>query len=172
MDLIAESEDPDIAPVSSRPSSPNVPDYSDLPKSKEQAEPGLQNRGFRVVGQSGIGKSFWLLFSVTKRLLERQPTFLQLVPGSFVLFCEQGVFQFGNDVIKALHPTSFTPKEFYFIDSNQYLISPPHSVVDSDVRIVQTVLPRFERMDWDNKETATTINYYMKPLTLHEVLFA
>lgn len=115
-----------------------------------------------------------MLFAVTKRLLARQPTFLQLFLGFVVIFCEQGAFQFGKDVIKALSPdpTNLGPKDFYFIDSNETLITPPLSVVATEARIIQITLPRLEQLDWDRKTTFTTITYLMKPFTLDELLFA
>ncbi|KAE9397441.1 hypothetical protein BT96DRAFT_921508 [Gymnopus androsaceus JB14] len=136
--------------------------------------PDSRNRGFIVLGQPGIGKTLWLLFAVTKRLLARRPTFLQLVPGFLALFCEQGAFQFGQDVIEALdtNPNNLGLKDFYFIDSNERLITPPLSVIGTNARIIQITSPRFHRADWDRKNILRTITYFMKPLTRDEMLFA
>ncbi|KAE9386368.1 hypothetical protein BT96DRAFT_1006158 [Gymnopus androsaceus JB14] len=145
----------------------NIPDYSttdysDLPEPAE--EPGLGNRGFRVIRQPGLSPSVYSRGNLPLFSSSQDP---------FVLFCAQGVFQFGNDVIKALRFTSFTHKDFYFIDSSESLIAPPWSVADSDARIIQTTVLRCEGMDWDRKDTATAVNhYFMKPITLDEVLFA
>lgn len=96
MDLAAESEDRDISP---RPSLYNVPDYSifDVPEPPQPVDLRVFEIVASYLSDSRVSANLWLLYAVTKRLLERKATFLQLVSGSFLLFCEQGVFQFGNE---------------------------------------------------------------------------
>ncbi|KAF9237894.1 hypothetical protein BU15DRAFT_75695 [Melanogaster broomeanus] len=58
--------------------------------------------GAVVLGQPGIGKTFFLIYALVERLRKKQPTAFQYFPSIFLLFTENGVTTHSTDDIQAL----------------------------------------------------------------------
>lgn len=123
-------------------------------------------RVFQVVGQPGIGRSLFLLYAIVMRMMTREPTCLQLEPDFFVLFCEDGAFQFSTKISTLAF--YLTDNDIYFVGSN---VEPSYHIGLSNARIVEACLPRLS--DWTRKINASLSHQYrMRPFLLTDIIFA
>ncbi|KAJ6632451.1 hypothetical protein B0H10DRAFT_2427146 [Mycena sp. CBHHK59/15] len=112
-----------------------------------------QRRAVILAGHTGIGKSAWLQYALTERLLARQTTLLQGGQNWLYVFTRPG-----------LH----TPSAWSLVDSNEELPSVPEFHKSCPHLVIQAATPRAERVKWRHHLNAVQTLYFMKPMALPE----
>jgi len=119
------------------------------------------------------GKSVFLLRLLIRRLSLGLPTALQIVPEYALLFCNEGVYKFGQlgdqgPYSKMHQSTGPYSRIWALIDSNVVLIQPAGAFMSGrPFFVVEAASPRYDRFQWMKKVYGE--RFYMKPWSFPEV---
>ncbi|KAJ6632447.1 hypothetical protein B0H10DRAFT_1938065 [Mycena sp. CBHHK59/15] len=130
-----------------------------------------QRRAVILVGHPGIGKSSWLRYALTERLLARQTTLLQVDLLWVYVFNEAGVFLVQTQHLNGVIAAEFIPLSAWsLVDSNEVLLSVPEFHIGCQHLVIQAASPRKERMRWRRHLSVSQTLYLTKPMSLPELL--
>ncbi|KAH9043692.1 hypothetical protein EDB85DRAFT_710629 [Lactarius pseudohatsudake] len=117
-----------------------------------------------ITGHIGIGKSYWILYALRRRLSEGKPVIWYRDSTRF-LFVNEGVYKVPKDFLS----TDFSIRVWTLVDSDE--IPPELAVHQSQHLNIFTTLPQAER--WKPLERTTDCAvFFMNPWTKKEILQA
>ncbi|KAF9230645.1 hypothetical protein BU15DRAFT_83374 [Melanogaster broomeanus] len=120
--------------------------------------------GAVVVGQPGIGKTFFLVYALVERLRKEQPTAFQFDPDMYFLFTENGITAHPtNDA----QPLKLLPGTIWALsDSNEETIQLARAFLCArNARVIQATSPNAERWKEWRKQYMAHIYIIIRNMT-------
>ncbi|KAF9242008.1 hypothetical protein BU15DRAFT_44449 [Melanogaster broomeanus] len=122
-------------------------------------------RGAVVIGQPGIGKTFFLIYALVERLRKELPTAFQFDPDVYLLFTENGVTSHPTNDDE---PLALWDEIWALSDSNDMTINPAGAFRSLNIRVIQATSPDAKRWkEWRKQYKARV--YIMDNWTREEL---
>ncbi|KAF8524245.1 hypothetical protein JB92DRAFT_3109660 [Gautieria morchelliformis] len=128
-----------------------------------------------LLGHPGIGKSLWAILVLVLRILAGRPTIYHSQSQICYVFNADGLYvvNLGDAGLQSerwrfYHAIS--SDYWCLVDCNRTVQGVPESLSCLEAFIVQSASPRIQRLEWRKKYEAVSIEYYMRPWTLSELI--
>ncbi|PCH37214.1 hypothetical protein WOLCODRAFT_167388 [Wolfiporia cocos MD-104 SS10] len=130
--------------------------------------------GAIVMGSPGVGKSLFLVYVLTLRLLAGRTTTFQRDNKTVFILNDEGVFRISHPVYVDDDLHLYLPRGTWFlVDSNQELTNvPPIYLCLGSCRglILQAASPRIRCVEWAKKAARLVSHFWMAPWSLGELI--